>query len=237
MPTPIEVPTLLVGPEQPQTTKTFARPFKLVFDTEDGKTTFIEVKTLRGLKEVMRRLGEGEIVVQSGFTLEIQLWGHLAEYCGFLRAKDSSDGLQPLGEGLAELAEDLSPLFGGEAGMLDALNQSKELIRRQRCLRGEDNENTDNDKNENSVLKPDGVNLTVEGEKKLAEIVGEASDELARAQDDGVQLYMETKAEELDVDTQIKVLSDDFEGKIITGPEAEEIGKRVEEAGEGKIAD
>ena len=223
---------LMMGSEKPRPLKFFASPFNLVFMTKDEKTTIIEVKSLRGLKEVMRRLNEGEISAQDGFSLELQLWGHLAEHCGFLRAKGSSDGIQPLGEGHAELTEDLSTLFGGEKGMLEALNATKDILSRQGARPGFA-DNTPS--NERLHIKDDGVNLTPAGEKKLAEIVGERGDELQKKQDAGVQLYLETPPAELDVDAEIKASAEEFEGKTITGPEAEEIGKRVEES--GKVAD
>ena len=155
--------------------KVFAKPFRLVFKrTEDMAVAWIEVKSLAGLRTVCEKIANGDLVpVDAYSTLDRQLWGHLAEHVGFLRYAGPEDefsaGIQPAGPGFGELADDLTTLFGGTDGMLQGLAELREQIMRDVEARMPYEETTNHD-----FVKEDGVNLTPEGEQKLAELAGES---------------------------------------------------------------
>jgi hypothetical protein len=103
----------------PARTKLFNKPFRMVFEvTGTEQVTWIEVESLSGLRHVADRLDKGEIREIDQYTsLEMQLWGHLAEYVGFLREPAQiesplSAGIQPLGAEVGELTNDMSRYVG-----------------------------------------------------------------------------------------------------------------------------
>ena len=154
--------------------KIFAQPFRLVFNRkEDGKTSWIEVRSLAGLRTVFEKLEGGELVEINRFsTVEMQLWGHMAEHVGFLRVQTNTStlgaGIQPLGEGLAPLAEDLSALMGGDdIHALHVLDAMKSTLRSRPCSDGP----MVQPPLTHEYVKPDGVNLTEQGENALLNLV------------------------------------------------------------------
>jgi len=114
--------------------KVFAHPFRLVFMNNDGETTWIEVASLEGLKAVCARIERDEIrPLNRATTLELQLWGLLAEHCGFLRFGNPTSffgmGIQPEGAGAAALAGDLTNLFGSSEEALAEMNAMQKRVR------------------------------------------------------------------------------------------------------------
>lgn len=165
---------LLGAGKQAQQPKVFARPFRVVFKkTEDQTITWLEIRTLAGLRKVCSMLADGNLVPIDAFaTLDRQLWGHLAEYIGFLRHpgldNEFSAGIQPVGSGFGELVDDLSPIFGGSDEVLSGLSTIRDQVMRDIEAQQPFQEMVDH-----TYVKEDGVNLTSEGENKLADILGE----------------------------------------------------------------
>ena len=63
--------------------KSFAEPFRLIFEKATGEVSNIEVRSLGGLRTVSERLEKGELREMDRFSsLEMQLWGLLAERVG-----------------------------------------------------------------------------------------------------------------------------------------------------------
>lgn len=218
----------------PLARKVFARPFRLVFKrTEDQAVTWIEVKSVDGLKTVVDRLGKAELVpVNAHATLSLQLWGLLAEYTGFLRYAGPSDisnaGIQPLGSEQGQLLDDMSALFGGFEPAIEALS----------AMRGNSLRAHEDSQSSPTYLKDDGVNLTPEGERQLASIVydsvGDANVTVKMESANAEVLLQDTDAETTDPICEPK-LDEDLE--TLTGYEAEEIGRKVEQAAEGNLED
>jgi hypothetical protein len=212
--------------------RVFARPFRLTFEKQSGETTMIEVKTLDGLREVISRRNEGKVFEIDGYTLEIQLWGVLAEHCGFLRADPGSksalsSGVQPISEAAAALTSDLAELCGGDDAGIQMLEEMRRAVgRAENAVR----ERHDHAFKLGKFVKEDGVNLTPAGEEKLAEIVGEPLTEIERAAAHAEAILAITEPEELTADTL-----GPSEGETITGEEAADAGRRVEEAGMGEL--
>ena len=210
--------------------KMFAHPFRLVFKrhrTEAEKNlgkaesdvSWIEVRSLGGLRNVVAKLDSGELEEIDRFSsMEMQLWGLLAEHSGFLRLQGSAStlaaGIQPLGEESAALAEDLASIMGGSDA--DALNVLNEM---QKTLKDKPIDRTPMEQVPltNEYVKPDGVNYTDAGENALRELVfGDKTPHLCSpGQDDAsviqkkfenaIQIFRETpepSAEELAQETQ-----------------------------------
>jgi hypothetical protein len=216
--------------------KVFAKPFRLAFENRAGEKVWVEVKTLGGLKEIIRRLHEGEIFEKEGYTLGVQLWGVVADYIGFLRVKPSESsffgGLQPFGEGAVALSEDLTQLFGSEDTGIKALAEMRDKVRLEMESRLADPNFVPE---ANPLLKDDGVNLTQEGEEKLADIIASSLTETTRQQENAEILYAQTEVEEESVDDAIAEEHAPAEGEVVTGEIAEDVGRRVEEAGMGEL--
>jgi hypothetical protein len=152
--------------------KVFAQPFRLALKKNDV-VTWIEVRSLAGLRNVTEKLTTGELTEIDRFSsLELQLWGHLAEHTGFLRVKGSTSalaaGIQPLGEEAVALAEDLSAIMGGDdVEALGTLGDMQDMLSR----RPIDNTPMEQQPVTHEFIKPDGVNLTEKGEDALHELV------------------------------------------------------------------
>lgn len=156
--------------------KVFSTPFKLVFKRpKDQALVWLEVKTLDQLTGVATKVSEGTLFpVNEMGTLDRQLWGHLAEYVGFLRLAGVSQfagGVAPLGAEKAELADDMVELFGGVEPGLRALSVMREKVLADQEARLPCEPTTTHD-----FVKSDGVNLTKKGEVILAEMVGETAE-------------------------------------------------------------
>ena len=155
--------------------KVFAQPFRLAFKNEGCAevASWIEIRSLEGLRRIFDRVESGELEELGRFaTVEMQLWGHLAEHSGFLRAQGNastlSAGIQPLGEGLAPLAEDLSALMGGDdMTALAMLGDMKKTLGSRPCSDGP----MEQPPVTHEFVKPDGVNLTENGEDALRDLV------------------------------------------------------------------
>lgn len=164
---------LVNGPEQTLLpSKVFAQPFRLAFKKDDD-VIWLEVRSLEGLRQVATRLDEGEIQEIDRFsTLEMQLWGLLAEHAGFLRIQGCASalaaGIQPLGEQTAALAEDISSIMGGDdVAALNMLNTMKSALKSTPF----DDTLTKQTTVSNEFVKSDGVNYTEKGEDTLREMV------------------------------------------------------------------
>ena len=213
--------------------KMFAQPFRLVFKrhrTEaerklgkaESDVSWIEVRSLGGLRNVVAKLDSGELEEIDRFSsLEMQLWGLLAEHAGFLRVQGSASmlaaGIQPLGEEPAALAEDLASIMGGSD--MDALNVLNEM---QKTLKGKPIDRTPMEQVPltNEFVKPDGVNYTERGEDALRELVlgdktptlcppgQEKAKEFQKDIENAVQIFRETpepSAEELAQEIQERI--------------------------------
>jgi len=236
---------VLVGHSEKPIRKVFATPFRLIFvktDTQDIR--WIEVKTLDGLKTVVERIAKSELTPTNAFnTLDRQLWGHLAEYCGFLRTEIPgavSRGIQPIGAEQAQLVEDMEEIFGDTAGAFKALSE----MRKSMIAESSDTSALNND-DKAVTLKDDGINLTKEGEEALVEILHgdmEGKPEVAkiiREQENAEIIGQGTDDPGVvgdaiaELDAELKEAAGNL--VTITGEEAEEIGKLVEEAGMGEL--
>lgn len=109
--------------------KTFSRPLHLIFrDVSLQANKCIEVTTLSGLKTVIERLAKKELEPLNNYsTLELQLFGYLAEYIGLLRPvlpglTKFNEGIECLGPDYAELVSGFAGLFGDEASAIEAIN-------------------------------------------------------------------------------------------------------------------
>jgi len=119
----------------PRASKSFAHGFRLVFLDDEDNEVMIEVKTLDGLRAVMQRLQKKTLHETEGNTLELQLWGILAEHSGFLRSGGGTPlfstgpeaGIVPLGEGRAALLTD--PIFGGTDDAAERINEMRALVK------------------------------------------------------------------------------------------------------------
>lgn len=225
--------------------KVFVEPFRLVFKrTEDQALTWVEVKTLDGLKNVIDRISAGKLVPVNAYaTLDRQLWGLLAERVGFLRFKgpqitEFSAGIQPLGSEQSQFAEDMSELFGGFEPAIAAITEMRGRVLGEM----EAQEPVKSGSPVGTFLKPDGVNLTPEGESELAKTVYDSHSE------SNVRVKMETANAEIllqETDVSDSPIGDaiaeiDARGRdlvTITGPEAEEQARLVERAAEGDLED
>ena len=176
---------------KPTPKKVFATPFKVVFKRpEDQSIVWLEVSSLDQLNGVASRVAGGVLhPINEMGTLDRQLWGHLAEYTGFLRTGGGSQfatGVAPFGAEKAELADDMAEIFGGVDPGLKALTDLRAQMMASQEARQPVEPVTSND-----FVKEDGVNLTSAGEEALAKIVGESAldlcqnltDELVRQSD------------------------------------------------------
>lgn len=152
--------------------KRFQKPITLVFeDVPTGEAITCRIVTLDQLKEVCQKLDKGEIKEAGRFSsLEMQLFGHMAESTGFLREVRSA---HPLAEGLGllagrgELRSDLESVLG-EEGTEDVIEFAKKVATRPQRSVGLDVAPSTG----KSAWKADGVNLTPEAEKKIQEMHG-----------------------------------------------------------------
>jgi len=154
--------------------KVFAQPFRLVFKgSENGKTAWVEVRSLSGLRTVFEKVESGELVELNRLSsIEMQLWGHMAEHVGFLRIQGNTStlgaGIQPLGEGIAPLAEDLAILMGGDdVSALQMLDGMRNVLNSRPCNDGP----MEQTPLTHEFVKPDGMNLTEQGENALLNLV------------------------------------------------------------------
>ena len=225
--------------------KVFTKSFRLVFRrVEDQATTWIEVESLYGLKNVISRIGDGELVpINPVATLDRQLWGLLAEHVGFLRYEGPTgymhDGVQPVGAETAALADDLSALFGGVSDGFTALGEMRDsVVDAQKSV-----EAVYRHKNEyGNYLKEDGVNLTPKGEKELAGIVYDSFDsanlEIKMDTANAEVLVSETDTEDSPIgDAVAEIDAQARELKTTTGVEAADEGRKVQKAAEGDLED
>lgn len=161
--------------------KIFAQPFRLALKRgESDDVTWIEVRSLAGLRSVFEKIEKGELTEIDRFSsVEMQLWGLVAEHGGFLRVQGSASslaaGIQPLGDQAGALADDFASLMGGSD--VDAL---KLLGAMQNTLKSKPLDRTPMEQPEvtHEFVKPDGVNLTEAGEDALLDLVfGNGGDE------------------------------------------------------------
>lgn len=112
------------------TNKVFAQSFKLILKDKSEGVHIINVSTLLGLQKVFTRITKGELVELSRFhSVEMQLWGHLAEHAGMLRTQPVGElqgGLAPLGE-TGELMEELADMYDGIDGAINAVDTIRKL--------------------------------------------------------------------------------------------------------------
>jgi len=220
--------------------KVFAKPVRLVFKKiENQEVTWIEISTLRGLKEVIQRLAGGVLVpLNAASTLQMQLWAHLAEHVGFLRFNGPSDefsaGIQPLGAEQGQLINDMKEIFGGIDPGLAALSNIRDQVMRDIEAR----QPVEPAGSGGQYVKSDGVNLTPEGEVALADLVGESV--LDMESDVAQALMRESEpgltGEEIDAALADHNYFGDPDAQEVTGEEAAEMGRRVEEAGFGELS-
>lgn len=110
--------------------KTFAKPFRIVLMDGEARTRVFEVKTLAGLQSVVGRVDKGELFEIGKFgTISMQLWGFLAEHCGFMtvttpRAMEA--GLGVLGPSAA-LVDDMADLCGGVDAGVEMLREARRM--------------------------------------------------------------------------------------------------------------
>ena len=246
---PGPVRALSGGPDTETPKKVFAKKFRLVFNkTDDQSTTWIEVESLTGLKRVIERVSKGELTpINANATLNLQLWGHLAEYVGFMRVESRGEfttGIVPLGEEQGALANDMTELFGGAGPAFEALTEMRNQLAKELDAR-QPVEPTHIVSNK--ILKSDGVNFTPEGEDALIKLFQETdrrpfigtpsepadANTLFRKRADNASVIAdqtETPSAVDNVDEMIQANRPDEELQTFTGPEAEEIGKKVEDA-------
>lgn len=152
--------------------KVFAQPYRLALKRGDS-VVWLEVRTLAGLRNVFKKLASGELQeIDRSTSVEMQLWGHLAEHTGFLRVQGRPSmlaaGIQPLGEDAVDLVEDLSSIIGGgDSEALDMLGTMQDTLTRKPLDKTPINETS----SAHEFVKPDGVNLTEKGEDVLHELV------------------------------------------------------------------
>jgi hypothetical protein len=247
------------APGQVHPPKVFAQPFRLAFKHEEDEAvaSWIEVRSLSGLRGVFEKLASGELEEINRFcTVEMQLWGHLAEHTGFLRTRGAtsmlSAGIQPAGEGLAPLTEDLSELMGGDD--ITAL-QVLDAMRANIKTRNMDTGPIEHERATYEFVKEDGVNLTEEGENALHELVyggngypdrhPEENVAFRKESENAVQIFRSTPdatPEEIEQEAKERVeclkASDAPEGPVVTGEKAAKVGRLVAAAvkGEGDSA-
>lgn len=230
--------------------KVFVAPFRMAFQKKDEDAiVWIEVRSLEGLRAVAKRLDkDGDLEEIDRFTtMEMQLWGHVAEHTGFMRSPASPSalaaGIQPLGPEAASLAEDFSALMGGnEIDGLNVLTAMKETLTR----RPIDLTPMPEIEVTHEFIKEDGVNLTEKGEDALRELVlgkeDPASKEFAKATENAIQIFRETPEpteEEREqevreaIDCEIAHETGNTEGGIKTGREVTHAGRLVADAYRG----
>lgn len=229
--------------------KVFARPFRLVFKKkEDDTVTWVEVRTLDGLRRVASRLEpDGDLVETSRFaTLEMQLWGHLAEHAGFMRYQATNTavgaGLAPLGEAATALVDDLASLVGDDAAAIEALGDAVSLVKRACAPRGGTGVSTKATPSEpkatSALLDESGVLLNPEGVEFLRGMVvpgyekmSPEAKKLQRETDTAIELMMKSEPEERNPDlltpeqlAEMGVAAPE----ILTGNVAAQVGLAVE---------
>ena len=243
--------------------KVFTQPFRLAFKhpEQPGMAIWVEIRSLEGLRNVFERVESGELVEMGRFsTVEMQLWGHLAEHGGFLRIRGNvstlAAGIQPLGEGIAPLVEDLGELMGGGDDMkgLAVLDQMQKTLRSRAC----GDAPMDRLPVTNEFIKPDGVNLTKNGENALLNLVHgtgnvnmpERSDKTSeeaiafrKESENAMEIFLvqtppateeeiESEAKEA-IDCEIAAETGNTEGPIVISAEAASVGRLVAAVGRG----
>jgi len=110
--------------------KTFSKSFRIVLMDKDGTTRIFEVESLAGLRSVVDRVDRGELFEMGKFgAIQMQLWGFLAEHCGFmqvLQPRTMEAGLGVLGPSAA-LVDDLADLLGGVDAGVEMLSSARTL--------------------------------------------------------------------------------------------------------------
>lgn len=223
----------LPGSEAPQgKRKIFARPFRLCFlKTETQEITWVKVVTLGGLETVAQRIAEGIYTpVNAWATLDRQLWGLLAEHCGFLRYEgpggELDAGIRPLGTGINSLTHDLSELCGGFDPAISVLAQMRETVMRDMDAR----QPVDLERTENYV-KSDGVNLTEQGEAELAKLIyGDGQEIKSKMDADNAVVIADRTEVDLEEAEIAEAVAESKELEERTGPEATAAGEKVEQA-------
>ena len=189
----------------PIPSKVFAKPFTLIFSDPEGRSVWIKVSNLNGLKNVQASLLRGEIQEIPESPLMLQLWGLLAEHSGFMRtemtASPAGAGIMPLGEGVAKLHDEFTDLMGGDPEeAIKQMNVMGRLAEGARLIHsgltyvaGVPECNPEGP----PLLKPDGVNLTEAGERRLVEMatrpLTEADWKVKKQADNAMALMDETK--------------------------------------------
>jgi hypothetical protein len=195
--------------------KVFVQPFRLALKKgESDDVTWIEVRSLQGLRNIFEKIEKGTLTEIDRFSsVEMQLWGLMAEHSGFLRYQGSDSsfaaGIQPTGEQTAALADDLSIFTGGdEIAALEVLGSIQSTLRK----RPFDNTPMTVEESAHEFVKPDGVNLTEKGEDVLQDLVYGEQDLPAHAgkkhsaeavafrkdSENAIQIFMETPAPTLE---------------------------------------
>ena len=110
--------------------KTFAKPFRIVLMDGESRTRVFEVKTLAGLQSVVGRVDKGELFEMGKFgAITMQLWGFLAEHCGFMTVttpRTMEAGLGVLGPSAA-LVDDMADLCGGVDAGVEMLREARRM--------------------------------------------------------------------------------------------------------------
>jgi len=110
--------------------KTFAKPFSIVLMDGESRTRVFEVKTLAGLQSVVGRVDKGELFEMGKFgAITMQLWGFLAEHCGFMTVttpRTMEAGLGVLGPSAA-LVDDMADLCGGVDAGVEMLREARRM--------------------------------------------------------------------------------------------------------------
>lgn len=173
-----QVQQMLKKDKQGKSLKVFTKPFTLFFKkVATEQTAWIKINDLDGLKQVVAWLEDGTLEEMDRLsTLEMQLWGHLAEHSGFLRLRESlspaAQGLMVLGNSLPALHDEFTDLFG--SGAIDVLAKSNDLAQLAGKIQRGETAITDippPKKHNPPLMRGDGVNLTEAGEKALIEMV------------------------------------------------------------------
>jgi hypothetical protein len=232
--------------------KIFAHPFRLTLENAEGAHVFVEVRSLAGLKHVFKRIADGELFELPGIaSVQMQLWGLLAEHSGFMRPEGLHGflgaGIEPLGTEAGALSSEMSAFDPTDDG-IKLMNEVVGLAQRAR-IRGPEGiglspsgSGSPPAEVENPML--DGAKLSTEGERLVEDLVaGRPVDEQLRPETK--ELYRQTDmANELLKITPPADYEIDQEGKIIgldedadssppvVGEEATEAGLAVEAARE-----
>lgn len=110
--------------------KTFAKPFRVILTDSEERTRVFEVRSLAGLRSLFDRIEREELREISKFaSVQMQLWGFLAEHSGFMQAtqpRTMEAGLGVLGPSAA-LVDDMADLFGGVDAGVEVLRDARRM--------------------------------------------------------------------------------------------------------------